>query len=127
MQVIECNQIPKSKSPLSQAIIVGELLFVSGQLYRNTTQKATTVEEETKVVMDNLGAILKEAGITFDHVCKVNVYLTDLKDVSQFNRVYQNYFLNHYPTRCCVEVSHLAENARVEVELIAAMKMSKLE
>lgn len=122
MDIIECSSVPKSKSPVSQAVKVGEFIFVSGQLCRREANRNLSVADETKVIMDNIGAILKEVGLTFDNVCKVNAYLTDLSKVSEFNSVYKEYFKSSYPSRCCVEVSRLAENAQVEVELIATTR-----
>lgn len=123
MQFIESKNVPKSKSPLSHGVKVGELFFVSGQICRNDSTVKKSVAEETRVVMENLGMILKDAGLTFGDVCKVNAYLTDLSKISEFNSVYKEYFDDHYPARCCIEVSRLAQNVQVEVELIATTRV----
>lgn len=121
LKSIESDNIAKSASPLSQAIRAGNLLFVSGQLGRDprTGEISQPFSAEVRQTMENLGKILQEAKLGFKHVAKVNIYVTDLSKVKELNEIYREYFTGTLPARCCVEVSKLAKDANVEIELVA--------
>jgi 2-iminobutanoate/2-iminopropanoate deaminase len=98
------------------------MLFVSGQipLEAETGQLVSGgIREQTTQVLENLTAILKAAGLNRENVVKTTVYLADLADFAEFNRVYAQYFPQHPPARSTVQVSSLPKGARLEIEAIA--------
>ena len=108
--------------PYSHGVDTGELIFLSGQSPLNpATGKLAEggVAEQTQQCFDNLFQVLREAGLSPDHVQKVNVYLTDMADFASMNAVYQQQFAKPYPARTTVGVASLPLGARVEIELIA--------
>lgn len=122
MKPIKTIKAPQAIGPYAQAIDTGTFLFVSGQipLHPETgTIVSESIEVQTKQVMENLRAILEEAQLTFNHVVKTTIFLTDLNNFSTVNTVYGSYFTEHKPARACVEVSKLPKEAKVEIELIA--------
>jgi len=124
LSVVETDRAPRANAPISQAIRLGDLLFVSGQLGRDPETRAlgATIEEQTRQTMRNLGAILEAAGSSFDKVARTTVYLTDMADFAAMNEVYQTFFTRHLPARTTVEVKGLAKpEFRVEIDCIAAL------
>lgn len=108
--------------PYSHAVRAGQLLFVSGQgpfAKDGSGAVAGTVEEETRRTMDNLKAVLEDAGSGLEHVIKTMCFLDDIETFKAFNEVYASYFPEHPPARSCVEVARLPLNIKVEVEAIA--------
>jgi len=98
---IETNKAPKAIGPYSQAIAVNGMLFVSGQIPINpeTGELVKGIEQETIQVFENINAILKEAGISFDNVVKASVFLKDMNDFATVNNIYGNYFKQPYPCK----------------------------
>lgn len=120
MKAVETVNAHKPASPLTQAISANGFLFVSGQLGRNLYgQLEPTFAGQAARALENLKAILTEAGTSLDHVVKTTVFLTNLTDTPEFNKIYTSYFTGTLPTRSCVEVAKLAGGALVEVEAIA--------
>jgi 2-iminobutanoate/2-iminopropanoate deaminase len=122
--VIRTEQAPApfQGAPYSQAIQVGDLVFVSGQLALDSSHgeiKGETVEEQTEQVFVNLRAILQEAGTTLDKLVKTTVFLADLGDFQRMNSVYARHVGDRPPARATVEVSALPSGALVEIEAIA--------
>jgi 2-iminobutanoate/2-iminopropanoate deaminase len=113
----------QSKSPLSQAIRVGNLVFTSGQLGRiaGSSSLAESLEEQTKLALESLKVILEEAGSSITHVIKTTVYVKNIGDVPQINQIYQEYFGPIYPARSAVQVAALAGDGLVEIEAIAVV------
>ncbi len=112
---------PDAIGPYTQAIKTNGLVFTSGQIAINpqtNTVEATTIEEQTEQVMKNLGAILAEAGSSFDKAIKTVCFLADMGDFAAFNEIYGKYFTSK-PARSCVAVKTLPKNVLVEVEVIA--------
>lgn len=112
---------PDAIGPYTQAIKTNGLVFTSGQIAINpqtNTVEATTIEEQTEQVMKNLGAILAEAGSSFDKAVKTVCFLADMGDFAAFNEIYGKYFTGK-PARSCVAVKTLPKNVLVEVEVIA--------
>lgn len=108
--------------PYSQAVLSGDTLYLSGQigLDPDTGEMVSeNVREQTEQVLDNLTAVLEEAGASLDDVVKATVYLTDMNDYASFNQVYGSYFQDAQPARACVEVCSLPKGALVEIDLIA--------
>lgn len=106
--------------PLSPAIRVGNVIFVSGQVPTDDSGKVVPggIEAETKVVMDRIKSLLEQAGATMDDVVKTTVFLTDINDFRAMNKVYATYFPGTPPARSTFEVK-LAIDAKIEVEAIA--------
>lgn len=121
-KVIETNNAPKPVGPYSQAVRVGSLLFCSGQIAidpkTNQVMKGS-VNEQAKLVMENIKAVLAEAGGSFENVIKTTIYLKKMDDFAQVNEVYGSYFKAPYPARSTVEVSALPKGVDVEIEVTA--------
>ncbi|MBW1976098.1 MAG: RidA family protein [Deltaproteobacteria bacterium] len=120
---IETNNAPKAIGPYSQAVKVGNIVFVSGQIGINPADGTIpeTIEAQTEQVMKNLCAVLKASGASIDDVVKTTVYLTDINDFASMNRVYERFVKEHRPARACIEVSGLPRGARVEIDAIAVI------
>jgi len=119
---IATDQAPEAIGPYSQAVDLGNLVMVSGQipLDPNTQQFVSDdVKEQTEQVMKNVGAILEEAGLTYKNIAKANIYLASMDDFSVVNEVYASFLSEPYPARAAIEVSRLPKGAKVEVEAIA--------
>jgi 2-iminobutanoate/2-iminopropanoate deaminase len=113
---------PFQGAPYSQAIRTGELVFVSGQLALKPGDKELsggTIQEQTEQVMQNLKAILDEAGSGLDKLVKTTVYLTNLGDFQGMNEVYAKHVGSEPPARATIEVSALPSGALVEIEAVA--------
>lgn len=123
-KIINTEKGPKVFGPFSQGIVAGGFLFTSGQLPINpeTGKVASTIEEQTKQVLDNIKAIIEASGISMEDVVKATVYLQNMNDFDVVNKIYSTYFPNNPPARVCVEVSKMAKNALVEIDAIALIK-----
>lgn len=123
IQKVSTDKAPLAIGPYSQAIICGEMVFTSGQIPLNpqtNTVEAVTIEEQTEQVMQNLGAVLSQAGSSFEKAVKTTCFLADIADFSAFNAVYAKYFTT-CPARSCVAVKDLPKGVKVEVEVIATL------
>lgn len=119
---IHTEQAPEAIGPYSQAIRLGELVFTAGQIALDPATMEIVpggVEEQTHRVMQNLRAILEEAGSSLHHVVKTTVYLADMGEFAAMNAVYGEHFGDHRPARSTVEVSELPKGVRVEIDAIA--------
>lgn len=118
---IESGNAPKAIGPYSQAVLVDDTLYVSGNIPVNpkTGDVADGIVNQSKQVFKNMKAVLNEAGMGFENVVKTTAFLTDLSNFATFNEIYASYFVAPYPARSCVEVSKLPKNVLVEVECIA--------
>lgn len=118
---IESGNAPKAIGPYSQAVLVDDTLYVSGNIPVNpaTGDVADGIVNQSKQVFKNMKAVLNEAGMSFENVVKTTAFLTDLSNFATFNEIYASYFVAPYPARSCVEVSKLPKNVLVEVECIA--------
>ncbi|HNW99118.1 MAG TPA: RidA family protein [Bacteroidales bacterium] len=120
---INTNYAPKALGPYSQAIEVNGMLFVSGQIPINPASGQLLtgdICEQTKQVMTNIGAILKEAGMDFSNVVKASIFLSDLSNFEKVNETYAKYFSENPPARECVQVAKLPKNTDIEISVIAA-------
>jgi 2-iminobutanoate/2-iminopropanoate deaminase len=123
-KVIKTSNAPSSSLPISQAIRMGNLVFTSGATARDPQTGqfvGGNIEEQTERVILNLKAILEAAGSSLEKVVKVAIFLTDIRDFEGMNKVYRKFFPNDPPARSTVEVSKLAIDARVEIEMIAGI------
>ncbi len=121
MKKIHTDSAPAAIGPYSQGIITGNLFFSSGQIPINPATgniEAETIREQTKQVMENLGALLEAAGCTYKDVVKTTCFLANMDDFGAFNEVYGEYFTEK-PARSCVAVKTLPKNVLCEVEVIA--------
>jgi 2-iminobutanoate/2-iminopropanoate deaminase len=120
-KVIATDKAPAAIGPYSQGVEFCRLVFVSGQLPidAETGNMADTYAEQTRQSLENVRAILEEAGSSLDKVLKVTVFLKDMAMFSEMNEVYAEFFRENPPARCAVEVSELPKGALVEIEAIA--------
>ncbi len=121
--IIYTPQAPAPIGPYSQAVLVNNILFVSGQIAINPETSdlvLTDIVSETHQVMGNLKAILTEAGFELSNVVKTCIFVKDLNNFSKINEIYGSYFTSHAPARETVEVSRLPKDVNVEISCIAA-------
>ncbi len=121
-EVIHSTLAPKAIGPYSQAIATNDLVFVSGQLgidARTGEFKGADIHSQTTQSMENIKAILKEAGLGMDSVVKTTILLKSLDDFAVVNGIYGSYFKEPYPARATFQVAKLPKDALVEIEAIA--------
>ena len=124
-RVIRTDAAPATIGPYSQAIVAGDLVFVSGQIPLDPSTGEVVpggVEDQVRRILDNLGAILKAAGSGMDRVVRTTVFMADLKEFPRMNEVYRGYFPSDPPARSTVEVSALPKGVRVEIDAIAMVE-----
>ena len=121
-KIISTSNAPKAIGPYSQAVLAGNTLYCSGQIAINQKDEmliTSDITAETKQIMQNLEAILKEAEMTFSHVVKCSIFLKNMDQYAEVNKVYAEYFNENPPAREAVEVSVLPRNVNIEISLIA--------
>ena len=124
MKVVYTDKAPAAIGQYSQAIILNDILFTSGQIPVDPATgelAGDTIQIQAEQVMKNLDAVLKEAGTSFENAVKTTCFLADMGDFAQFNEIYAKYFVNK-PARSCVAVKTLPKNVLCEVEVIAAIE-----
>jgi len=123
-RVVETSLAPAAVGPYSQAVIVGRMLYTSGQIPL-LPDKNELVNQDitaaTRQVLSNLTAVLRAAGASLEDVVKVTIYLADMADLAQMNQVYAEYFQGSVPARSTVAVAGLPRDARIEIEAIACL------
>lgn len=122
-RVIRPEQAPNTGLPFSPGILVGDTLYIAGHLGRDPVTSALAqggIEAETRQALANIGDVLKSAGMSFQDVTTVTVYITDFKEFDRFNAVYREFFPKDPPARATVQVAALNAGARVELQMIAA-------
>lgn len=123
MEFINTENAPAAIGPYSQAVMHNGLLFCSGQIPLDPVRMTVVegdVTVQTEQVLQNLLAVLAQAGLQKTNVLKTTVFLTDMNDFAAMNAVYDTFFSGHKPARAAVEVSRLPKDVRVEIECIAA-------
>lgn len=122
--VIDTKNAPGAIGPYSQGMIVGNLVYTSGQLPIDmaTGELVQDVKLATKASLDNVKAILEEAGTSMNKIFKTTVFVKDLNDFNAVNEVYATYFKSNPPARSCVQVAKLPKDAVVEIEAIAVLE-----
>lgn len=122
-KIINTINAPAPIGPYSQAVMNGDMLFISGQiaLIPGTANLSDAdIAAETTQVMENLRAVLTEAGMEFSHVLKTTIFLSDMALFTQVNEVYGSYFTGDYPARETIAVKGLPKNVNVEISMIAS-------
>jgi len=120
--VINTPNAPAPIGPYSQAVMAGNFLFVSGQVAISPSTGELVLDDiktETRQVMENIKAILTEAGVDFGHVVKTTIFLKDMQNFAQVNEVYGTYFTADFPARETVQVAGLPKNVNVEITVTA--------
>jgi len=123
-KIINTSNAPAPIGPYSQAVMAGNLLFVSGQVAINPATgnvEATNITEETTTVLKNIEAILTEAGMNFSHIVKTTIFLSDMSLFTTVNGIYAGYFKGDFPARETVAVKGLPKNVNVEISVIASL------
>jgi 2-iminobutanoate/2-iminopropanoate deaminase len=119
---ISSDKAPKAIGPYSPAVRAGQLLFVSGQVALDPATGNMVeggIAEQTRRVLDNLGALLTAGGRSFADVVRTTIFLADMNDFAAVNEIYGQYFKEPYPARATVQVARLPKDARVEIDVIA--------
>ncbi len=122
IQSISTNNAPQAIGPYVQANVYENFIFTSGQIPLDAATGevvGTTIEEQTQRVLENMKAVLHEAGSSLEHVIKTTCFLSDMAHFQAFNEIYARYFVASKPARSCVAVRSLPKNVLVEVEAIA--------
>lgn len=123
--IISTAKAPAALGPYSQAVKVGNLLYTSGQLAINAETGEfinDDIQKATAQSLDNVKAILEEAGTSLDKVVKTLVFLKDMNDFAAMNEIYAKYFHSNPPARSCVQAGKLPKDALVEIEVIAIVE-----
>lgn len=120
--IINTPKAPAPIGPYSQAVEVNGVLYASGQVAivpetGNFTN--ASIEAETHQVMKNIRGVLEAAGLSFSHIVKTSIFLTDMNNFTTVNEIYGSYFTADFPARETVQVSRLPKDARVEISIIA--------
>ena len=121
-KIIRTDNAPAPIGPYNQAIQFGNMLFISGQIALDSKTGNLVqddIKTETRQVMNNLQAILHEAGMDFSHVLKTSIFLMDMGQFGQVNEVYGSYFSDYAPARETVQVAGLPRGVKVEISMIA--------
>jgi 2-iminobutanoate/2-iminopropanoate deaminase len=119
---VDSKNGPKALGPYSSAVWAGDLLYLSGQTPIDPASGELItgdIEAQTNRVFDNFEAVLKDSGLSLDHVVKCNVYLTDMANFAPMNKAYGSRFNKPYPARTTIGVKQLPRDALVEIEMIA--------
>ena len=120
--IINTAEAPAPIGPYNQAVRAGNMLFVSGQVAINPSNGElmnATIAEETNQVMNNIAAILKEAGADFSNIVKTTIFLSDMSLFVEVNEIYGSYFMADYPARETVAVKGLPKNVNIEISVTA--------
>lgn len=121
-QIIATDEAPAAIGPYSQAVAKGNALYLSGQI---AIDPATgnlirgDIQKETRQVLDNIGAVLRAAGMDYGHVVQVQVFLKDLDHYSVVNQIYSEYFKKDFPARAAVQVARLPKDVSIEIMAVA--------
>ena len=122
-EIIATNKAPAAIGPYSQAVKIGELVFVAGQIPIDPASGEVVngdIQSQTRQALKNVEAVITAAGSSLDKVIKTTVFITSMDDFSLVNEIYAEFFSTFAPARACVEVSRLPKDVNVEIEAIAA-------
>lgn len=121
-KIIVTKDAPAPVGPYSQAVLVGSTLFCSGQIAidpKTNEVLKVDVREQAQQVMKNIGAVLQAADMTYDHIVKTGIFLTNMSDFATVNEIYSQYFKSDFPARSTVAVKELPKGVQVEIEVTA--------
>lgn len=121
-KIMHTNNAPAPVGPYSQAVLVKDLLFCSGQISIDPKTNQVilgSIKEQTELVMKNISEVLKSADMNFSNIVKTTIFLTNMNDFAQVNEVYATYFKENPPARSTVAVAALPKGVQVEIEVIA--------
>ena len=121
-KVIQTDKAPKAIGPYSQAIQAGSFLFLSGQIPLDPKTGELVkgdIRQQTKQVLENISGVLKSQKLEMEDVVKVTIFLKDIREFNQVNKVYATYFPSSPPARSTVEVAKLPRDAEIEIEAVA--------
>ncbi len=122
-KIISTKNAPTPIGPYSQAVLLGKILYTSGQIAMNPKTgelNIKNINEETHQVMKNLKSVLHAVEMTFDNVIKTSIFISDMNNFNEINEVYGEYFSSNFPARETVEVSCLPKNVNIEISMIAS-------
>ena len=124
MKVISTDKAPAAIGPYSQARVVGNLIFASGQIpiIPETGALAEGLEAQAEQVFTNIAHLLEAAGSDMGHVVKTTVFIKDMNDFGAINAIYARHFLEPFPARSCVKVARLPKDVLLECEVVAVVK-----
>ncbi len=120
--ILSTIQAPAAIGPYEQGIRVGSFIFTSGQIPINPETNELIggeIEDETRQVLKNIGAVLQAGGSSLENAVKITVYLKDMSNFARMNKIYQSFFSKNKPARTCVEVSELPKGVAVEMDAVA--------
>ena len=121
-KIINSAKAPAPIGPYNHSVMVGDLLFISGQIpFNQETETLITsgIQDETKQVMQNLKYIIEEAGLTFENAVKTTIFIRDMENFGLINEIYGSYFNTETaPARECVQVEKLPRNVNIEISMI---------
>ena len=123
--IIKTDKAPKPAGPYSQAVIANGMIYVAGQVGRDPETRALAkggTAAECKQIIENIKAILQEAGTDMSAIVNTNIYLTDVNDFAEVNKIYGSYFTDNFPARTTVGVAALPGGSRIEIAVIAMAK-----
>ncbi len=123
-KIIFTENAPKPIGPYSQAILLNDVLYASGQIAINPESDQLVLDniiEETIQVMKNIGALLNAAGMDYSHIIKTSIFLKDMNNFSQVNNIYGSFFKGDFPARETVQVARLPKDVNVEISVIASL------
>ena len=121
-KIINIKNAPAPIGPYNQGVLSSNTLYTSGQIAINPKTgelEIDNIKSETKLVMENLGAVLQAANMNFENIVKCSIFISDMNNFAQINEVYGTYFTSDYPARETVEVACLPKNVNVEISAIA--------
>jgi 2-iminobutanoate/2-iminopropanoate deaminase len=121
-KIINTSKAPAPIGPYSQAVLSGDTLYMSGAIAINPANGElilSDIKEETKQVMENIQAILSEAGMDFSNIVKASIFISDMNNFGLINEVYGSYFEKDFPARETVQVARLPKDVNVEISVIA--------
>jgi 2-iminobutanoate/2-iminopropanoate deaminase len=123
-KIINTPNAPAPIGPYNQAIIVGDSMYISGTIAMDLQSKQLvkcSIKDETKMVMDYIGEILKAGGCDYNNVVKTTIFLNDMNNFVQVNEVYSSYFTKDFPARATIQAARLPKDANVEISVEAKL------
>lgn len=123
-KIIHTPNAPEPIGPYSQAVLVNNMLFASGQIAivpENNTMNTENIVDETHQVMKNIGEVLRAADMNYTNIIKTSIFLKDMNQFAEVNKIYGSYFTADFPARETVQVSRLPKDVNVEISVIAVL------